>query len=131
MAPVLMVEVERDQITLGLEFFCAAFDGDNPLSPCGIPYLFVTLYQNQLTPVDHSKIIEDINHHISSTPLVCSQGLKNVDTLVTLQQNIKIRLRKLLLSIKGPSSSNILSFKSRRSLTQVLFSAPSTPPIVT
>jgi hypothetical protein len=42
-APVLMVEVERENVLSGLDFFCKSFDGENPLSPCGIPYLFLTL----------------------------------------------------------------------------------------
>jgi hypothetical protein len=37
MASVLMVEIKRDNVSLGLDFFCNTFDGENPLSPCSIP----------------------------------------------------------------------------------------------
>jgi hypothetical protein len=30
-----MVETEREKVEAGLEFFRHAFDGENPLSPCG------------------------------------------------------------------------------------------------
>jgi hypothetical protein len=53
MAPVLMVEVKCEKVSLGLDFFCNMFDGDNPLSPCGIPYIFFMLYQNTLSDTEH------------------------------------------------------------------------------
>jgi hypothetical protein len=107
-APVLMVEVEREKITAGLDFFCNVFDGENPVSPCGIPYLFLTLYQNSFTDNERSKIIEDINHHIGFTQLIRLYGLKDIDTPITLQQNVSVKLRKLLLNLRTPNSSTRL-----------------------
>jgi hypothetical protein len=108
MAPVLMVEVERDNISLGLDFFCNMFDGDNPLSPCGLPYIFFLLYQNTLTDAERVSIIYDIKHHIGQYQLIRLYGLKNLDTLVTLKQNVKIKLRKLLLNIRPNQSTSSL-----------------------
>jgi hypothetical protein len=108
MAPVLMVEVEREHISTGLNFFCNVFDGDTPLSPCGIPYLFLTLYQNTLTDSERLKIINDTNHYIGYTQLVRLYGLKDIDTPITLQQNVTIKLRKLLLNLRDPHSSKRL-----------------------
>jgi hypothetical protein len=94
-----MVEVKRENIAAGLDFFCNVFDGKNPISPCGIPYFFLTLYQNTVTNSERLQIIYDINHHVSYTQLVRLYGLKDVDTPITLQQNIMVKLRKLLLNL--------------------------------
>lgn len=101
-----MVEVERDNISLGLDFFCKMFDGDSPFSPCGIPYIFFTLYQNTLSDVVRIHIIQDINHHVGHYQLIRLYGLTNIDTFVTLKQNIKITLCKLLLNIRSHQSSS-------------------------
>jgi hypothetical protein len=106
MAPVLMVEVERDKVSLGLAFFSTIFAGDTPLSPCGIPYIFFTLYQNILSDTERISIIRDINHHVGHYQLIRLYGLKNIDTIVTLRQNVKIKLRKLLLNIRAHQSSS-------------------------
>jgi hypothetical protein len=108
MAQVLMVEVERDNIAAGMDFFCNMFDGENPLSPCGIPYLFLTLYQNSLSDNERAKIIEDINHHVGDVQLIRLYGLKNIDGYVTLKQNVKVQLRKLLLNLRAPQTSTRL-----------------------
>jgi hypothetical protein len=89
-APVLMVEVERENVALGLDFFCNQFDGDNALSPCGIQYVFFTLYQNTLLDDERIKIIHDINHHIGYYQLIRLYGLKDIDILVTIRQNVNI-----------------------------------------
>jgi hypothetical protein len=108
MAQVLMVEVEHDNIAAGIDFFCNMFDGENPLSPCGIPYLFLTLYQNSLSDGERAKIIEDINHHVGDVQLIRLYGLKNIDGYVTLKQNVKVQLRKLLLNLRAPQTSTRL-----------------------
>jgi hypothetical protein len=108
MAPVLMVEVEGDNINLGMDFFCNIFDGETPLSPCGIAYLFLTLYKNMLTVAERVKIIQDINLHTGHCQLIRLYGLQDIDTLVTLKQGVKIRLRKLILNLKSPQSTEKL-----------------------
>lgn len=96
MAFVLMVEIKRDNVSLGLDFFCNTFDGENPLSPCSIPQLFFTLYHNQLSDAERHDIIQDAKFHIGNTQLIHLYGLQDVDTPVTLRQNITIHLWKLL-----------------------------------
>jgi len=108
MCPVLMVETERDKIAEGLEFFCHAFDGENPLSPCGIAYPFFTLYQNQLTDEDRLSIIQDSLHHTGEVSLIHLHGLQDVNNLVSLRQNIQVQLRKLLLGIRANLSNHQL-----------------------
>jgi len=85
MAPVMMVEVERDEVSTGLEFFCHAFTGNNPLSSCGLSYLFFTLYQNQLTDSERFDIIQDANHHVGDVDLLHLHGFQEIDSLVTLK----------------------------------------------
>jgi hypothetical protein len=107
-APVLMVEVERENLAAGMDFFCNMFDGENPLSPCSIPYLFLTLYQNTLSDSKCSRIIEDINHHIGHVQLIRLYGLKDIDGYITLKKKIQVRLRKILLNLRAPQTTNRL-----------------------
>jgi len=107
-APVLMVEVARDNVSAGIDFFCSSFDGENPLSLCGIPYLFITLYHNQLSDQEHQQIIEDTIHHIGQVSLVHLHGITDIDALVTLWQNITTKLRNVLLSLPAHKSTNRL-----------------------
>jgi len=108
MVPVLMIDVERDNISSGLDIFREQFDRSTPLSPCGIPYLFFTLLQNQLTNTERKAIIDDINHHISSTQFVHVYGLSDIYTLVTLWQNVTIRLCMLLMGLCAPQTNHRL-----------------------
>jgi hypothetical protein len=85
MALVLMVEVEYDNFNSGLDYICSTFDGDNPFSPCGIAYLFFTLYQNMLTDRERININQDITHHTGHSQLICLYGLQDIDTLVTYE----------------------------------------------
>jgi hypothetical protein len=104
-AQVLMIEVEHNNLHAGLDYFCNMFDDENPLSPCGIPYLFLTLYQNTLSNGERATIIADINHHVGHTQLIRLYGLKDIDTIITLRQNIKVKLRKLQWMPLGGSNS--------------------------
>ncbi len=97
-APVLMVEVEWEHVLTGLDFLCKSFDGENPLSPCGIPYPFFTLYQNQLSDMEGFKIIQDINLDIGDVDIVHLYGFTDIKTMITLKQSVKIKLCKLLLA---------------------------------
>jgi len=107
-APVLMIEVEREHILTGLDFFCKTFDSVNPLSPCGISYPFFTLYQNQLSDGERFTIIQDINLHIGDVDIVHLYGFQDIETMVTLKQNVKIKLGKLLLALYANQTNNHL-----------------------
>jgi hypothetical protein len=107
-APVLMLNVEREKVSSGLEFFRQQFDGSNPLSPCGIPYLFFTLLHIQLTDSERKAILDDINHHIGETHIVHVHRFKDLDTQVTLRQNVTIQFQKLLLGLCAPPTIGCL-----------------------
>jgi len=100
-----MVEEERENVLSGLDYFYKSFDGENPLSPCGIPYLFLTLYQNKVSDLERASIIQDIKIHIGQVDIVHLHGFCNIDTPVTLKQNINIKLCKLLLALCTNQSS--------------------------
>jgi hypothetical protein len=106
MTHVMMVEVDRPNINKGLKFFQDTFDGENKVSRCNIPYLFFCLYKNSLTDAERKQIIYNNELYISHTGIVHVQGFKDIDTVVMLQQNIKVKLRKFLLSLCAPNMSN-------------------------
>jgi hypothetical protein len=108
MCPVLMVETERDKVEEVLEFFWHAFDGENPLPPCGISHPFFTLYQNQLSVEDRLSIVQDSLHHIGEVSLIHLHGLQDINNLVTLWQSIQVQLRKLLLGLRANQSNHHL-----------------------
>jgi len=108
MTPLLMVKVARPQLSIGLSYFQEIFDGDRPSSPCGIPYLFFTLYQNQLSEEERESIITDSNFHMGQISLIHLQGILDVDAYVCLWQNITIQVRKILLGLSSPSSNKKL-----------------------
>jgi len=114
MTPILMVEVARGDVSAGIDFFCSSFDGENPLSPCGIPYLFITLYQNQLSDQECQQIIEDTIHHIGQVSLVHLHD--DIDALVTLRQNITTKLQNVLLSLWAPQIHQPPFFASREGI---------------
>lgn len=80
----------------------------NPLSPCGISYPFFTLYQNQLSDGERFTIIQDINLHIGDVDIVHLYGFQDIETMVTLKQNVKIKLGKLLLALYTNQTNNRL-----------------------
>ena len=73
-----MVEVERVEVSMVLDFFCHAFTGENPLLYCGLSYLFFQLYQNQLTDSECSDIIQDTLLHIGEVEILHLHGFQDV-----------------------------------------------------
>jgi hypothetical protein len=106
MTPVLLVDVDRPNIDRGMTFFRTTFDGENKISSCGTSYTFFSLYKNTLTDDDRIKIITDNELHVGHTSFIHMRGIKDVDTIVTLQQNVKVKLRKLLLSLHAADTTN-------------------------
>jgi hypothetical protein len=106
MTPVMMVEIDRPNIDQGLKFFKETFDGDNHFSSCDIPYVFFSLYKNRFTEDERAKIVYDNELHMRQVSTIHMQGIKDVDTIVTLKQNVKVKLRKVLLSLRAPETSS-------------------------
>jgi hypothetical protein len=79
-----------------------------PSPPYGIPYLFITLYQNQLNDSDCQDIIHDIHHHTYEVSLIHLHGFHNIDSLATLKRNVATSLQNLLLSLCACQTSTRL-----------------------
>ena len=87
---------------------CNSFDNiltAQTYSPLVEFHTYSTLLQNQLTDLEQKAIINDINHHIGETHIVHMYGLKDLDTQVTLRQNVTIHFQKLLLVMRPPDQS--------------------------
>jgi hypothetical protein len=110
MTNVMMVEVDRSNITSGIQYFQTHFDGVNKLSPSNIPYSFYTLYQNRLNDEERLEIIKDSKRFTDCVSILHMKGIADIDQIVTLKRNIKVKLRTLLLRIPVKATS-----------TQVLF----------
>jgi hypothetical protein len=63
-----------------------------------------------LTNVEHQQIVEDALHHIGKVTTVHLQGIKDIETIVTLCQKSTIRLRELLLIGPRAAQSNLALF---------------------
>jgi hypothetical protein len=60
--------------------------------------------------VEHQQIVEDALHHIGKVTTVHLQGIKDIETIVTLCQKSTIRLRELLLIGPRAAQSNLALF---------------------
>lgn len=106
MTPVLMVEVDRPNIEQGLALFRETFNGEHKLSPNDIPYVFFSLYKNRFTNEERAKIVYDNELHLRQTEVIHMHGIKDIDSIVTLKQNVSVKLRNLLLSLRTPDTNS-------------------------
>ena len=102
MSPILLVEVDRPKIEIGINFFKEVFDNENKVSSCSIAYPFFCLYKNRLSNEERFQIINDSKQHTENISIIHIAGIKNIDVMVTLKQNVQVKLRKLLLSLRAP-----------------------------
>jgi hypothetical protein len=104
-AYVLMIDVERPKIELGIQFFQTWYSGNKRYSPNCINYLFMPMYRKFYTETERLKIIADHEHHIGTNSVVAMKGLHSLDTLVKLANGIHTTIRRLLLSIPAPNTT--------------------------
>ncbi len=102
---VLMIDVDRPNIELGLRVFHALFDGDLPSSPNRIAYLFFPLFKKSYTEEERKSIIDDNDHHTENINVVALSGLQDLNNLIQLSQGTTISIRHLLLAIPAPGTS--------------------------
>jgi hypothetical protein len=101
-----MVEVDHPSISTGLSYFQNFFDGEKKLSPCNLPYTFYTLYQNRLSDEERFEIIKDSKRFTDCVSIIHLKGFTDIDQIVTLKKNVKVKLRTLLLRIPAKETSN-------------------------
>jgi hypothetical protein len=68
--------------------------------------------------LEQKAIIDDINHHIGETHIVHVYGLKDLDTQVTLRQNVTIHFQKLLLGLCAPQTNHWLLVQVEKETTE-------------
>jgi hypothetical protein len=69
-AHILMIDVERPKIEVGLQFFPTWYDGKLKNSPICIEYLFLPLYKKFYTDDERLKIITDHHHYLGNDSVV-------------------------------------------------------------
>jgi hypothetical protein len=94
-----MIDVDRPSIEIGMQFFQSYFDGNLQNSPNKINYLFFPLYRKSYSEDERKTIICDNIHHTDVVNVVAMTGLKDLATVVNLNQGIQTTIRHLLLVI--------------------------------
>jgi hypothetical protein len=111
---VLMIDVDRPSIEMGMAFFQNYFDGDKFNSPNKLAYLFLPLYRKNYSDDERLTIIKDNDHHTENVSVVALSGLNNLNTVVNLNQGTKTTIRHLLLAIPAQTSTNKLFMQIER-----------------
>jgi hypothetical protein len=83
-ADVLMVDVDRPNIDIGMLFFQQWFKGTLPNSPNNIPYMFWPFNKKAYAEEERIKIIIDNNHHLGTDSVLAIRGLHPLESLVQL-----------------------------------------------
>jgi hypothetical protein len=104
-AYVLMVDVDRPNIELGIRFFQKWYDGLLTNSPNMLPYMFWPLYKKSYADEERLRIIIDNDHYIGNDNVLSLTGLQPLNNLVKLVNGTYTSIRLLLLSIPTPSTT--------------------------
>ncbi len=89
---VVMIDVDRLNIELGLKRFQELFDGNFPSSPNKIAFLFFPLYKKSYSEEERKSIIEDNDPHTENINVVAIAGLQDLDNLIQLSQGTIISI---------------------------------------
>ena len=98
-AHVLMIDVDRPNIEIGIRYFQQWYNGTLTNSPNNLPYMFWPLFKKSYADEERLKIITDNSHHVGSDSVIGLTGLQPLDTLVQLVNGTYTTIRLLLLSI--------------------------------
>ena len=104
-AYVLMIDVDRPSINIGIKFFQQWCDGNSTNLPNGLSYMFLPLYKKTYTDDERLKIISDHEHHVANDSVVAIQGLKPLNHVVKLTNGVYTTICKLLLSIPASGTT--------------------------
>jgi len=98
-AHVLMIDVDRPNIEVGIRFFQEWYNGTLTNSPNHLPYMFWPLFKKSYADEERLRIIVDNTHHIGNDSVIGITGLQSLDNLVKLVNGTYTSIRLLLLSI--------------------------------
>lgn len=104
-AYVLMNDVDRPSIDIGINFFQKWHDRDQANSPNDIQYLFLPLYKKLYKDDERQRIVIDHEHYTGNDSVVVMRGLNPLETIVELHNGMYTTIRKLLLAIPTPGTS--------------------------
>jgi hypothetical protein len=104
-AHILMIDVDRPNIEIGLQFFQHWFNGTASNSPNNIAYMFWPLYKKTYSDTDRLKIIVDHHHYIGTDSVVAMKGLHPLETVVCLINGVHTTIRRLLLSMPAQGTA--------------------------
>lgn len=104
-AHVLMIDVDRPNIELGIRFFQQWYNGTLTNSPNNLPYMFWPLFKKSYADEERLKIITDNTYHIGMDSVIGLTGLHPIDNLVKLVNGTYTSIRRLLLSVPTTGST--------------------------
>jgi len=104
-AHVLMIDVDRPNIELGIRFFQQWYNGNLVNSPNNLPYMFWPLFKKSYTDEERIRIIIDNSHYIGVDSVIGLTGLQPIDNLVKLVNGTYTSIRRLLLSVPTPGTT--------------------------
>jgi hypothetical protein len=70
-----------------------------------VPQIY-TLYQNRLSDDERFEIIKDSKRFTDCVSIIHMKGIANIDQNVTIRNNVKVKLRTLLLHFFPPAGPN-------------------------
>jgi hypothetical protein len=100
-AHVLMVDIDRPNIDVGIKFFQQWYNGELSNSPNNLPYMFWPLSKKNYMDKERLRII----HHVGSDSVIGLTGLQPLDSLVQLVNGKHTTIRRLLLSIPAAGTA--------------------------
>jgi len=100
-----MIDVDRPNIEIGLQFFQHWFNGTASNSPNNIAYMFWPLYKKTYSDTDRLKIIVDHHHYIGTDSVVAMKGLHPLETVVRLINGVHTTICRLLLSMPAQGTA--------------------------
>jgi hypothetical protein len=102
---VLMIDVDRPSIDVGMNFFQTFFNSDQQNSPNKLSHLFFPLFRKNYSYDECKTFIQDNDHHTEGVSVVALTGLQDLNDVVELNQGIKTTIRHLLLAVPAQGTS--------------------------
>jgi len=103
-AHVLMIDIDRPNLELGIKFFQQWYNGTLTNSPNNLSYMFWPLYKKSYAEEERLKIIADNNYFIGNDSVIGVTGLHPIDNLIKLVNGTYTSIRRLLLSVPTPGT---------------------------
>jgi hypothetical protein len=127
-AHVLMIDVDRPSIELGIRFFQKWYNGTLTNSPNSLSYMFWPLFKKSYTDEERLKIITDNADHLGADSVIGLAGLDPSDNLVKLVNGTYTSIRKLLLSMPVAEDSSFYKLSGKPQMIGICVASTSKIP---